>query len=284
MAGAMRRMGVYLGLVEDDDARGGYDRYAARQSDHEYAERGYDDHGYDRGYDRYAATDYVDDPAAPDTGDRYGYGSGYGASGYDTDHPAGERAEERHEERVPEPEVSLGRRPATPRTLGLAGSPAGSTAASRLGGGLSAAGGSGISASSGRGRAPIGLSGGVSGSAGLAMSEPVAAEPAPAPAPTPAPEPKPKGYRITTVHPASYNEARTIGERFRDGMPVIMNLTDMEHADAKRLVDFAIGLTFGLHGSIERVTAKVFLLSPQDVDVTAEDKARIREGGFFSQP
>jgi cell division inhibitor SepF len=96
------------------------------------------------------------------------------------------------------------------------------------------------------------------------------------------PEPKPAGYRITTVHPASYNEARTIGERFRDGMPVIMNLTDMEHADAKRLVDFAIGLTFGLHGSIERVTAKVFLLSPQDVDVTAEDKARIREGGFFS--
>ncbi|WP_138760957.1 cell division protein SepF [Modestobacter altitudinis] len=278
MAGAMRRMGVYLGLVEDDDARGGYDRYAARQSDHEYAERGYDDHGYDRGYDRYAATDYVDDPAAPDTGDRYGYGSGYGASGYDTDHPAGERAEER----VPEPEVSLGRRPATPRTLGLAGSPAGSTAASRLGG-LSAAGGSGISASSSRGRAPVGLSGGVSGAAGLAMSEPVAAEPEPAPAPTPAPEPKPKGYRITTVHPASYNEARTIGERFRDGMPVIMNLTDMEHADAKRLVDFAIGLTFGLHGSIERVTAKVFLLSPQDVDVTAEDKARIREGGFFSQ-
>jgi cell division inhibitor SepF len=115
------------------------------------------------------------------------------------------------------------------------------------------------------------------------MSEPVAVDPTPAPEPAPAPEPTPKSYRITTVHPASYNEARTIGERFRDGMPVIMNLTDMEHADAKRLVDFAIGLTFGLHGSIERVTAKVFLLSPQDVDVTAEDKARIREGGFFSQ-
>jgi cell division inhibitor SepF len=275
-------MGVYLGLVEDDDARGGYDRYAARQSDHEYAEPGYDDRGYDRGYDRYAAAEYDDDPAAPGAGDRYGYGSGYGASGYDAGYPAEEHAEERLEERAPEPEVSLGRRPATPRTLGLAGTPAGSTAASRLGGGLSAAGGSGISASSGRGRVPTGMSGGVSGSAGLAMSEPVAAEPEPVPAP--APEPKPKGYRITTVHPASYNEARTIGERFRDGMPVIMNLTDMEHADAKRLVDFAIGLTFGLHGSIERVTAKVFLLSPQDVDVTAEDKARIREGGFFSQP
>ena len=89
--------------------------------------------------------------------------------------------------------------------------------------------------------------------------------------------------RIITVHPRTYNEARTIGEHFRDGVPVIMNLSEMEDVDAKRLVDFAIGLTFGLHGSIERVTAKVFLLSPQDVDVTAEDKARIREGGFFNQ-
>jgi cell division inhibitor SepF len=89
--------------------------------------------------------------------------------------------------------------------------------------------------------------------------------------------------RITTLHPRTYNEARTIGERFRDGMPVIMNLTEMDEADAKRLVDFAAGLSFGLRGSIERVTAKVFLLSPQNVDVTAEDKARIREGGFFNQ-
>ena len=89
--------------------------------------------------------------------------------------------------------------------------------------------------------------------------------------------------RITTLHPRTYNEARTIGERFRDGMPVIMNLTEMDDSDAKRLVDFAAGLSFGLRGSIERVTAKVFLLSPQNVDVTAEDKARIREGGFFNQ-
>ena len=113
-----------------------------------------------------------------------------------------------------------------------------------------------------------------------AVREPVAAV-APEPAPAPAPAPKP--YRITTLHPRTYNEARVIGERFRDGMPVIMNLTEMDDADAKRLVDFAAGLSFGLRGSIERVTAKVFLLSPQDVDVTAEDKARIREGGFFNQ-
>ena len=62
-----------------------------------------------------------------------------------------------------------------------------------------------------------------------------------------------------------------------------MNLTDMEDADAKRLVDFSAGLIFGLHGSIERVTAKVFLLSPANVVVTAEEKARLAEGGFFNQ-
>ncbi|MFD6418631.1 cell division protein SepF [Streptomyces sp. NPDC060194] len=90
-------------------------------------------------------------------------------------------------------------------------------------------------------------------------------------------------YRITTLHPRTYNEARTIGEHFREATPVIMNLTEMDDTDAKRLVDFAAGLVFGLHGSIERVTQKVFLLSPANVDVTAEDKARIAEGGFFNQ-
>ncbi len=89
--------------------------------------------------------------------------------------------------------------------------------------------------------------------------------------------------RITTLHPRTYNEARTIGEHFREGIPVIMNLTEMVDSDAKRLVDFAAGLIFGLHGSIERVTNKVFLLSPVNVEVTAEDKARIAERGFFNQ-
>ena len=89
--------------------------------------------------------------------------------------------------------------------------------------------------------------------------------------------------RITTLHPRTYNEARTIGEHFRDGTPVIMNLTEMVDSDAKRLVDFAAGLIFGLHGSIERVTNKVFLLSPANVEVAAEDKARIVERGFFNQ-
>ena len=89
--------------------------------------------------------------------------------------------------------------------------------------------------------------------------------------------------RITTLHPRTYNEARTIGEHFRDGTPVIMNLTEMVDSDAKRLVDFSAGLIFGLRGSIERVTNKVFLLSPANVEVAAEDKARIAERGFFNQ-
>jgi cell division inhibitor SepF len=89
--------------------------------------------------------------------------------------------------------------------------------------------------------------------------------------------------RITTLHPRTYNEARTIGEHFREGIPVIMNLTEMVDSDAKRLVDFAAGLIFGLRGNIERVTNKVFLLSPANIEVTAEDKARIAERGFFNQ-
>ncbi len=89
--------------------------------------------------------------------------------------------------------------------------------------------------------------------------------------------------RITTLHPRTYNEARTVGENFRDGVPVIMNLSEMDDADAKRLVDFAAGLVFATRGTIERVTAKVFLLSPPNVSVAAEEKQRIVEGGFFNQ-
>jgi len=94
---------------------------------------------------------------------------------------------------------------------------------------------------------------------------------------------KNRHHQITTLHPTTYPEARTIGEYFRDGVPVIMNLSEMAEPDAKRLVDFAAGLAFGLRGSIERVTNRVFLLSPANIQVTAEDKARIAEGGFFDQ-
>jgi cell division inhibitor SepF len=89
--------------------------------------------------------------------------------------------------------------------------------------------------------------------------------------------------RITTLHPRTYNEARVIGEHFRDGTPVIMNLTEMDDHDARRLVDFAAGLIFGCRGSIDRITSKVFLLSPPNVTVAAEDKQLIAEGGFFNQ-
>ncbi|NAZ77237.1 cell division protein SepF [Kineococcus sp. T13] len=90
-------------------------------------------------------------------------------------------------------------------------------------------------------------------------------------------------HRITTIHPRTYNEAKTIGESFRDGVPVIMNLTDMDDSDAKRLVDFSAGLVFGLHGSIERVTNKVFLLSPQNVEVATQEEERPAERTFFNQ-
>jgi len=88
--------------------------------------------------------------------------------------------------------------------------------------------------------------------------------------------------KITTLRPKDYSEARTIGERFRDGTPVIIDLVTMDNADAKRLVDFAAGLAFALRGSFDKVATKVFLLSPADIDVTAEERRRIAEAGFYA--
>lgn len=85
--------------------------------------------------------------------------------------------------------------------------------------------------------------------------------------------------RIVTIHPTTYNEAREIGEAFREGVPVIMNLTGMSEAEAKRMVDFSAGLVFGLHGVIERVTNRVFLLSPAHVVINGERN----EARFFNQ-
>ena len=90
-------------------------------------------------------------------------------------------------------------------------------------------------------------------------------------------------YRITALHPRSYNDARRIGEEFREATPVIINLSEMDDSDAKRIIDFAAGLVFGLQGTIERVTNKVFLLSPANVDVGAEARAQIAQDGFFNQ-
>ncbi|MDR2257300.1 MAG: cell division protein SepF [Arthrobacter sp.] len=137
----------------------------------------------------------------------------------------------------------------------------------------------------------------------------VQAAPAPrlAPAPEPAPEPAEETVtefrapvtpikraaaapeedtqlrQITTVHPRSYNDAKTIGESFRDGIPVIMNVTDMGESEAKRLVDFSAGLVFALRGNIERVTNKVFLLTPAGVEILGEDLAGDEQSAFFNQ-
>ncbi|WP_217170860.1 cell division protein SepF [Streptomyces sp. AC512_CC834] len=92
-----------------------------------------------------------------------------------------------------------------------------------------------------------------------------------------------KGRRIATVTPDSFRDARSIGELFRDGVPVIVNLTAMEGPDAKRVVDFAAGLIFGLRGSIERVSTRVFLLSPADTQVISGETATHRSDGFFNQ-
>lgn len=90
------------------------------------------------------------------------------------------------------------------------------------------------------------------------------------------------GRRIATVTPDSFRDARGIGEAFRDGVPVIMNLTSMDPADAKRVVDFAAGLTFGLRGSIERVASRVFLLTPSRYQVM-DGASRGTDRAFFNQ-
>ena len=103
--------------------------------------------------------------------------------------------------------------------------------------------------------------------------------------PRPSTEPttgsQPALSRVTTLHPRSYEDARAIGEQYRDGNPVIINLTALSDAHARRVVDFAAGLAFAMRGDIDKVTDKVFLISPPDVDLTAEDHRRIAEGGFF---
>jgi cell division inhibitor SepF len=250
-------MGIYLGLVEDDDVRSYGGRYEGH-GDGRAADHGYPDerHPDERRYPRYREDGYDEPGYRDDPGYR---GAGYADPGGYAD---GGYAEE---ERAPEP---IARRVAPARPLGVAGAAGGPASAAPRSAG---AGASGLPLRDGASRDST-------------AREPVLREVAAVAAvPEPEPQPQPQPYRITTLHPRTYNEARVIGERFRDGMPVIMNLTEMDDADAKRLVDFAAGLSFGLRGSIERVTAKVFLLSPRDVDVTAEDKARIREGGFFNQ-
>jgi len=88
---------------------------------------------------------------------------------------------------------------------------------------------------------------------------------------------------IQTVKPRSYNDAKMIGKAFREGIPIIINLTEMADAYAKRLIDFAAGLSFGLRGSIERVTTAVFVLSPAHVTLGVDTEPVSAEQGFFNQ-
>lgn len=88
--------------------------------------------------------------------------------------------------------------------------------------------------------------------------------------------------RIVTLQPASFNDSQRIGEAFRSGSPVVMNLTALDRAQAQRVIDFASGLVFGLHGGIQRVTDKVFLLSPRNVDIEADVAREAAVNAFFN--
>jgi cell division inhibitor SepF len=116
------------------------------------------------------------------------------------------------------------------------------------------------------------------------------AEPMTAPPPMEAPEAiirtipqSPSAGTIHRAEPHRFNEARELGERFKDGIAVIMNLQQTDDAIARRLVDFASGLVFARDGKIELVANRVYLLTPANVEVSAEERERLREGGFYNQ-
>jgi cell division inhibitor SepF len=96
--------------------------------------------------------------------------------------------------------------------------------------------------------------------------------------------PRPGSVRVHLVLPRSFNDAQQIADRFKEGGPVILNLQGSDQELAKRLIDFASGLTYALDGGMQRVADKVFLLTPRNVEVSAEERARMLErGGFFNQ-
>ena len=105
------------------------------------------------------------------------------------------------------------------------------------------------------------------------------AEVATMPGPTPVPS-----VRVHLVVPQTFQDAQQIADRFKDGIPVILNLQGTDQELSKRLIDFTSGLTYALDGGMQRVADKVFLLTPRNVEVSAEERARLLErGGFFNQ-
>jgi cell division inhibitor SepF len=100
----------------------------------------------------------------------------------------------------------------------------------------------------------------------------------------PAPVAVPSGsVRVHLVVPKSFNDAQQIADRYKEGIPVILNLQSSDPDLSKRLIDFASGLTYALDGGMQRVADKVFLLTPRNVEVSAEERARLLERGFFNQ-
>src|SRR5205085_1812814 len=96
--------------------------------------------------------------------------------------------------------------------------------------------------------------------------------------------PNPSSVRVHLVLPRSFNDAQQIADKFKQGIPVILNLQSADAELSKRLIDFASGLTYALNGGMQRVADKVFLLTPRNVEVSAEQKAQLLErGGFFNQ-
>ncbi len=89
--------------------------------------------------------------------------------------------------------------------------------------------------------------------------------------------------KVHLILPRSFNDAQQIADRFKDGVPVILNLQSADQDLSKRLIDFASGLTYALDGGMQRVADKVFLLTPRNVEVSAEERARLIEKGFFNQ-
>ena len=96
--------------------------------------------------------------------------------------------------------------------------------------------------------------------------------------------PSPASVRVHLVLPRSFNDAQQVADKFKEGVPVILNLQGTDAELSKRLIDFASGLTYALNGGMQRVADKVFLLTPPNVEVSAEERARLLErGGFFNQ-
>ncbi|GAA4806260.1 hypothetical protein GCM10023200_49810 [Actinomycetospora chlora] len=284
----LHRVKAYFGMVPADelDSYDGYDddRYDRHPVDRHSGDRHrydryddrYESYESDRGYDRYAGGRHDDDRSdRSERADRYDRYDRY------------EDSRERRTPRPRDPEVTEIRREDEAPTESV----------SRAGRGRTWAANTGPSHTSVRPtthRTPPSLSSASSaalaGSSSATAAAPAAPAPA-APAAAPAkaakpvaaaaePDPQTGPAEITSLQPTSYNEARLIGERYRDGIPVIMNLTEMDDAGAKRLVDFAAGLAFALRGSIEKVTNRVFLLSPPNVEVSASDRRKLAETNY----